>query len=230
MPYALNFAHSTFALALVYQARGRTDAANQIGESVVSYGLDTNNPAVLKIARAFQAELAALSAEEAKVQLGETDVASDEEEQNPMIDIPEEERTIAFGEDGTIRIPVGACTTPTNNSDRIIFMKNLDGETQVHYSRLGMQPELLKYYIEAPKAGKYELTLRVVTVSRDQTCLLRLNRRTLIDLDLPSTWGKWQDTKPIEIDLREGRNTLMFTCRAPNRGVTIKSFTLSPAG
>ena len=56
--YAWNFIHSAFALALVHQARGRTDAANQAGESVVSYGLDTNHPLVLKIARAFQAELA----------------------------------------------------------------------------------------------------------------------------------------------------------------------------
>jgi LuxR family maltose regulon positive regulatory protein len=56
--HALNFAHSAFALALVHQALGRTDEANKVGESVVSYGLDTNNPDVLKSARAFQAELA----------------------------------------------------------------------------------------------------------------------------------------------------------------------------
>jgi LuxR family maltose regulon positive regulatory protein len=56
--HAWNFAHSAFALALIYQARGRTDEANQVGESVVSYALDTNNPVVLRVARAFQAELA----------------------------------------------------------------------------------------------------------------------------------------------------------------------------
>jgi len=56
--HAWNFAHSAFALALIYQARGRTDEANQVGESVVSYALDTNNPVVLKVAQAFQAELA----------------------------------------------------------------------------------------------------------------------------------------------------------------------------
>ena len=55
--HALNFAHSAFALALVHQALGRTDEANKVGESVVSYGLDTNHPDLLKIARAFQAEL-----------------------------------------------------------------------------------------------------------------------------------------------------------------------------
>lgn len=56
--HAWNFAHSAFSLALIYQARGRTDEANQAGESVVSYALDTKNPVVLKVARAFQAELA----------------------------------------------------------------------------------------------------------------------------------------------------------------------------
>lgn len=56
--YAHNFAHTAFALALVYQAQGRMDMANQVGDSVVSFGLDTNHSGVLKIARAFQAELA----------------------------------------------------------------------------------------------------------------------------------------------------------------------------
>jgi LuxR family maltose regulon positive regulatory protein len=55
--YAWNFIHSAFAFALAHQARGRTDAANQVAESVVSYGFDTRHPLVLKLARAFQAEL-----------------------------------------------------------------------------------------------------------------------------------------------------------------------------
>jgi LuxR family maltose regulon positive regulatory protein len=56
--HALNFAHSAFVLALIYLALGRIDEANQVGESVVAYGLDTNHSDALKIARAFQAELA----------------------------------------------------------------------------------------------------------------------------------------------------------------------------
>jgi LuxR family maltose regulon positive regulatory protein len=53
-----NFVHSAFALALIYLARGRKDEANQVGKSVVSYALETNNSVVLQVARAFQAELA----------------------------------------------------------------------------------------------------------------------------------------------------------------------------
>ena len=32
---------------------------------------------------------------------------------------------------------------------------------------------------------------------------------------------------PVVMELREGRNTLMFTCRAPNRGITIKELHLN---
>jgi LuxR family maltose regulon positive regulatory protein len=53
-----NFAHSAFAIALIYQTWGRADEANEVVESVVSYALDTNNSAVLKSARTFGAELA----------------------------------------------------------------------------------------------------------------------------------------------------------------------------
>ena len=56
--YAWNFIHSAFALALLHQARGRQDTANELGESVVYYALQTNHPLMLKFARAFQAELA----------------------------------------------------------------------------------------------------------------------------------------------------------------------------
>jgi LuxR family maltose regulon positive regulatory protein len=60
-PYAqhsLNFAHGAFALALLHQAQGRADEASEISESVVSFGHAANHPDVLRIARAFQAELA----------------------------------------------------------------------------------------------------------------------------------------------------------------------------
>ncbi len=53
-----NFAHSAFALALTYQAQGRPAEANNTAEMVVKYALETNNPSVLQLGHAFQAELA----------------------------------------------------------------------------------------------------------------------------------------------------------------------------
>ena len=145
-----------------------------------------------------------------------------------MIDIPEEHKTIELRDNGVIFIPVAAATRPTNSTDRVLFMQSMTGETLVHYTRLGKQPELLRYTIDAPRAGKYNLVAHVATVGRKQELKLRLNRRTIIDFDLPFSLGMWKDTEPVEIVLREGRNSFMFTCAAPNRGVSIKHFTLTP--
>jgi hypothetical protein len=69
----------------------------------------------------------------------------------------------------------------------------------------------------------------VVTVTLNGGFLLRLNRRTLVDVEVPYTVGKWDQTKPVTIELKEGRNSLQFTVRPPNKGLTIKDFTLTPA-
>jgi len=161
------------------------------------------------------------------MKLGESDDPIGDEKGDD-IEIPEEDRRIVIGEDGVITIPVAACSKPTNNTDKITFMESSGGGTQVHYQRLGNRPELLQYTVELPAAGKYDLTIRVATVSTRQQVILRLNRRTLIDVPLPYTKGMWEETEPVSIELREGRNTLQLTSRAPNRGVSIKQFQLKP--
>ena len=161
------------------------------------------------------------------MKLGESDdLLGDEEGQ--VIDIPKEDRTITVDPQGAITVPAAACAKAGQSTDRILFMESYDSGTQVHYSRLGKRPELLRYDIDMPQAGKYNLTIHVVTVAREQACLLRLNRRTLIDMPLPFTLGEWKDTQPVEVDLKEGRNTLMFTCKTPNRGISIKYMKLTP--
>ena len=107
-------------------------------------------------------------------------------------------------------------------------MKSIDGGIQVHYNLAGNRPELLRYTVQAPAAGKYELTAKVVTVTLNGGFLLRLNRRIMIDVGVPFTLGKWEQTKPVTIDLKEGRNSLQFTVRPPNKGLSIKDFTLTP--
>lgn len=161
------------------------------------------------------------------MKLGESDELLGDETVNE-IEIPEEDRKIAVGKDGVVTIPVAACSKPANSTDKITFMKAWDGGFQVHYARLGSRPELLKYRFEAPAAGKYALTARVATVAMNQGWLVRMNRTTPVDVDLPYTKGLWDETKPLTIELSEGRNTLSLTCKAPNRGVSIKEFTLTP--
>ena len=170
--------------------------------------------------------LAALSAEEARL-LGESDKVLGTERVKE-IDIPEEDKKIIVTEDGTVTVPAVACSSPRNNTDKVIFLNSYDGGMQLHYQRLGSQPEILKYSVEVPSAGKYEMTMNVCTVSEEDPVIARLNRRTIVNTILPYTKGTWQRTKPETIELREGRNTIQFTYRAPNRGVSFKDFQLKP--
>jgi hypothetical protein len=159
-------------------------------------------------------------------ELAESNVSSEQEE-IAQIEIPEKFRTITVAGDGTITIPVAACKSP-DNGEKVLFMESIDGGMQAHYGLIGQRPELLSYTVDVPEAGKYEFTAHVCTVTVERQFLLRVNRRTLVEVDIPYTKADWMDTKPVELELKEGRNGISFTQRAPNKGVSIKYFKLKP--
>ena len=162
------------------------------------------------------------------MKLGESDELLGDEK-SAAIKIPAEDKKIVVDGDGIITVPAVACTFPLNNTDKIAFLRSWGDEgMQLHYQRLGTRPEILRYTVQVPAAGKYEITAKVATVSVQQTVILRLNRRTLVNLTLPYTKGLWKQTDPEIIELRAGSNSIMFTLRAPNRGVSIKEFQLKP--
>jgi hypothetical protein len=74
------------------------------------------------------------------------------------------------------------------------------------------------------------LSARVVTVSPDQHVLVTANNaKEPVDMTLPYTLGKWEQTKPVEITLTTGKNVLLFSRSDEAKGMTIKDFTLTPA-
>jgi hypothetical protein len=173
-------------------------------------------------------KLAEMTADDARTILGESEADLGETFDSEVFVIPTEHRKIVFADDGSITLPAASAARPTESTGRILFMENYQRTgTQVHYSRLGREPELLTYYIEAPKDGKYMLTLDVCTIAPYQSCLLRLNRRTRLDVELPYSQGMWEQTKPVEVELKEGRNTLMLTSET-GRGFTMREIKLEP--
>jgi hypothetical protein len=161
------------------------------------------------------------------MKLGESDELLGDEV-GKEIEIPEEFTTIKTGNDGVISIPAVGCYSPRKSSDRILFLKSWDDGYQLHYSRLGQQPELFKYRIEAPSEGEYELTCQAATVSPNIEVLVRVNRDEPLPFAMPYTKGQWESSKPIKLKLSEGRNVISVTARTPNRGVSIKSWQLKP--
>jgi len=161
------------------------------------------------------------------MKLGESDELLGDEV-GEEIEIPEEFTEIKVADDGTISMPAVACYSPRKSSDRILFLESWGKGYQLHYSRLGQRPELFKYRVEVPAAGEYELGAEVATVSRGIEMLVRVNRDEPVPFAMPYTEGMWKATQPVKLKLEEGRNTISVTARTPNRGVSIKSWTLKP--
>lgn len=142
--------------------------------------------------------------------------------------VSEADRQIVTATDGVITIPAVACSKPTNSTPKIRFMKSHLGGMQLHYGRL-LEPETFEYTFDAPVAGKYAISARVVTVSPDQHLFVAANdANEPVDITFPYTLGKWGKTPPVEITLAKGTNVLRFSRPEPVKGMTIKDFTLTP--
>ena len=161
------------------------------------------------------------------MKLGESDDLLGDE-QGVEMEIPEEFQRIEVDADGTITLPAVACYSPRKPSDRILFLKSWDAGYQLHYSRLGQQPELFKYRVETPVEGEYELSADAATVSPGLEMLIRVNRDEPVPFLMPYTKGLWEHSKPVRIKLSAGRNVISVTARTPNRGVSIKRWQLKP--
>lgn len=136
--------------------------------------------------------------------------------------LAEEDRKIVTGQDGTITIPAVAFK---DNPKSFSSMKSFLGGMQLHCSG-GFKAE---YEFEAPKAGKYVLSGRVVTAQEGQKFLVQANdAKEPVEIVVPYTVGKWQSTQPVELSLVDGKNVLHFAVQDGSRGVSIKDFTLTP--
>jgi hypothetical protein len=156
--------------------------------------------------------------------------------------VPTELKKISTDSQGGIRIPAVACTSPTANTAKIVFMKTREGGMNLHYKRWEM-PELLTYEIDVPAAGNYALTANVVTVNREQFFLVTANdAKEPVRMEMPYTVGKWGETAPVTVALTKGVNKLTFNrtvipdfikegykfAGPEYGGITVKDFVLKP--
>lgn len=146
------------------------------------------------------------------------------------VTITDKDRNISIDSKGIITIPAAATTKPTKSSGKIIFMDSVLGGKQLHYSRSSGGHQTFEYTIDAPAAGKYALTARVVTPSWQQSLLVTANdAKKPVEIVLPHTVGMWDETPPVTLELVKGKNTLRFTREGSVKGVSIKDFKLTPA-
>ena len=144
--------------------------------------------------------------------------------------VTEADRQIVVDANGVITIPAVACSQPTKSNRKILFLPSNLGGKQLHYSRNGgAQP--FEYRFDAPAAGTYALTARVVTPSWQQHLEVSVNdKKQAADIALPHTVGLWDTTEPVEVTLEKGNNVLRFEHKSDGyaKGFTIRDIQLSP--
>jgi hypothetical protein len=145
------------------------------------------------------------------------------------VTITEEEKEIRVSDSGVITIPAAATSEPTKSTGKIIFMDSDLGGKQLHYSR-GAGNATFEYTFDAPTAGKYALTARIVTPSWQQNLVVTANDAKPVEIELPHTVGKWDTTAPAEIELEKGQNVVRFTRKSDGspKGFSVRDFTLTP--
>jgi hypothetical protein len=86
---------------------------------------------------------------------------------------------------------------------------------------------LTEYVIDVPQAGEYDLSTRFVTVNYDQHLIVSANDGDPIHVQLPFSNGKWLNSKPVRLQLKQGKNTLRFwRYNPPQQGLAVKSHAL----
>jgi hypothetical protein len=145
-----------------------------------------------------------------------------------QVQLSDEDRKVKVN-NGIITIPAAATSNLTESTKKVIFMPSNQGGLQMHYSR-GGDPQALEYTFEAPKAGKYELTAKLVTPSWKQNLRISANGAEPVKLEMPHTNGMWDTTAPVTLELKAGKNVLTMNHQTDTypKGFSIHHFTLTP--
>jgi hypothetical protein len=130
--------------------------------------------------------------------------------------------------DGTIIIPATTCTTkPTDN---VIPMDSFLGGQQLFLNQSGHA----EYTLVSPPGGKYRMTCHIVTVHDDPVkppLLVTIDSGkdweddeedavlvgfkdslcAVYSIPLPCTWGMWQETDPVVVELPKGATSCQIT-------------------
>lgn len=134
----------------------------------------------------------------------------------------EADQRITIGPDGGITIPAVACGKAKGT---FITMKGFSGGMQLHCLG-GFKGD---YEFEAPNAGNYSLTARVVTVQEGQTFIISANdAKEPVEIAVPYTVGEWRQTLPVTLALAAGKNILHLALKDGSRGVSIRGLKLKP--
>jgi len=127
-----------------------------------------------------------------------------------------DDKKVLVASDGTITVPAAACSGAQ-------VLGSFGGGHQLFSGGGAITCE-----VEVAQAGTYTLTALVVTVQDNPKIKLSVGKAAPVDLTIPYTVGRWEQTSPVTVALESGKNTLRFVRPDGSRGLSVKEFVLKP--
>jgi|GEM_PF-438680 len=115
----------------------------------------------------------------------------------------------------------------------VMLLDSYGGGKQIYFQQQ-MQFQWADYSIDVPAAGNYAITMKAACINVDQLLEVCSGTNVIAKVDIPLSFGLWTETKPVELKLAKGVQTLRLqtpvSITAANenhkRGIALKSFAL----
>ena len=113
----------------------------------------------------------------------------------------------------------------------VLVHESFGGGSQVYFQQQ-MKEQWADYTIEVPAAGTYHIVMQAACINEDQLLEVCSGSKVIATVPIPLKFGLWQATKPVELKLEKGRQTLRIqtpvSVNAENhkRGIALKWFEL----
>jgi hypothetical protein len=117
----------------------------------------------------------------------------------------------------------------------VLIHESFGGGKQVYFQQQ-MREQWADYVIDAPAAGIYKIMMTAACINVDQLLEIFSGETRIAVVDIPLSYGLWQDTPPVELKLEKGVQALRVqtpkSIKYENhkRGIALRSFELRPKG
>lgn len=102
----------------------------------------------------------------------------------------------------------------------VVMLDCFTGGQQIHY-QAHMQSAWADYVVDVPEAGTYGLELLTAAMNEDQVLDLCSGTNKLASINIPLSYGIWEKTKPVDVPLVKGPQTLRLSSGF-QRGVSVR--------
>jgi hypothetical protein len=127
----------------------------------------------------------------------------------------------------------GGKTSWGGQTPHVLVHDSYSGGKQIYFQQQ-MKEQWADYTLDVPTAGNYQITMKATCINDDQLLEVCSGSNVIATVPIANTFGLWEETKPVELKLEQGKQTLRVQTPASvnaenhKRGIALKSFELKP--